>query len=216
MLSFVPGPLDRPLRVLALAAHCDDVEIGAGAMLLRLLQERPDTALCVVIAGSDDVRGAEACASAAALCARSDAPAPEVHLGGLPENVLPSHTPTVRDLVLAHGRPFAPDLVLSPHLLDRHQDHRVMAETAHQLFRDHPILEYEIAKYDGDLHTPNVYVPVSPEVARDKVDLLHEHFPSQHGRTWFDREAFFALLRLRGVECNAHYAEGFHVRKLVL
>ncbi len=216
MLSFVPRALGRPLRVLALAAHCDDVEIGAGATLLRLLREHPGASLCIVIAASDDLRAAEARASAAALAAHAGAAPPEVHLGSLPENVLPVHTTTVRDLVLAHGRPFAPDLVFSPHLLDRHQDHRVMAETAHQLFRDHPILEYEIAKFDGDLHTPNVYVPVAPEVAQAKVDLLHEHFASQRGRTWFDREAFFALLRLRGIECNAHYAEGFHVRKLVL
>jgi LmbE family N-acetylglucosaminyl deacetylase len=204
------------LRVLALGAHCDDIEIGAGATLLRLLGDRPGAALCILIAASDDGRAAEARASAEALGARAGIGELHVHVGSLPEVVLPAHTGDVRDLVLEHGRPFSPDLVLAPHALDRHQDHRTVAEVAHQLFRDHPIFEYEIAKFDGDLHTPNVYVPVSPEIAAMKVDHLHEHFPSQHGRTWFDREAFFALLRLRGIECNARYAEGFHVRKLAL
>jgi LmbE family N-acetylglucosaminyl deacetylase len=204
------------LRVLALGAHCDDVEIGAGATILRLLAERPGAALCIVIAASDDVRAAEARASASALVALAGAAPVELHVGALTENVLPAHTGAVRDLVLEHGRPFAPDIVFAPHLQDRHQDHRVVAEVAHQLFRDHPIFEYEIAKYDGDLHTPNVYAPVEPDTAAAKVDLLHQHFPSQHGRRWFDREAFLSLLRLRGIECNARYAEGFHVRKLAI
>ena len=216
MLRFLPRLEDRPLRVLALGAHCDDVEIGAGATLLRLLGEHPGAALCIVIEVSDERRAGEARRSAAALGRFAGVGELEVHVGTLSENVLPAHITAVREHVLAHGRPFAPDVVLSPHLLDRHQDHRVVAETAHQLFRDHPILEYEIVKYDGDLHTPNVYVPVAPEVATAKVDLLHEHFTTQHGRRWFDREAFFALMRLRGIECNAHYAEAFHVRKLVL
>lgn len=215
MLRFVPAVTERPLRVLALAAHCDDVEIGAGATLLRLLRDHAGASLRVVIASSDDVREAEARAAAASLAQESGA-AVDVFVGGLPENVLPAHTGTVRDLVLEHGRPFAPDLVFSPHLLDRHQDHRVLAETAHQLFRDHPILEYEIAKFDGDLHTPGIYAPASVEDATAKVDLLHACYPSQLGRTWFDREAFFALMRVRGIECNARYAEAFHCRKLAL
>lgn len=215
MLNLVPAGTDHPLRVLALAAHCDDVEIGAGATILRLLRDHEGASLCIVIASSDAEREAEARDAARALAAESGASV-DVYVGGLPENVLPAHTGTVRDLVLAHGRPFAPDLVFAPHLLDRHQDHRVLAETAHQLFRDHPILEYEIAKYDGDLHTPNVYAPASPDDATAKIDLLERCYPSQHGRTWFDRDAFFALLRVRGIECNARYAEGFHCRKLAI
>ena len=216
MLRFAPRALDHPLRVLALGAHCDDVEIGAGATLLRLLRENPDAELCVVIAASDAAREREARESAAAFATAGCAARVEVHVGGLDENVLPAHSGTVRELVLAHGRPFSPDLVFSPHLLDRHQDHCVVAEVAQQLFRDHPIFEYEIAKFDADLHTPNVYASVSLDDASRKADLLDTHFASQRGRTWFDREAFLALMRIRGIECNERYAEGFHVRKVLL
>jgi hypothetical protein len=61
-----------------------------------------------------------------------------------------------------------------------------------------------------------VYAAASPDDATAKVDLLERCYPSQHGRTWFDREAFFALMRVRGIECNARYAEGFHCRKLTI
>ena len=65
----------------------------------------------------------------------------------------------------------SPDLVFCPRRDDAHQDHRVVAELAWNTFRDHLILEYEIPKYDGDLATPNVYVPL------DEDDLPEEDRP---------------------------------------
>jgi len=43
-------------------------------------------------------------------------------------------------------------------------------------------------------------------------------FQTQHNKPWFQPETFLALMRLRGVECNAPsgYAEAFYCRKLVL
>jgi LmbE family N-acetylglucosaminyl deacetylase len=212
-LSFAQPP-DRPLRILCIGAHSDDIEIGAGGTIMHLLDAHLGAEVCWIVCASDDVRRKEAEASAHVVCA--GAGTLSTTIGDLPENVLPQHGAAVREMLVAHARPFAPDLVFSPHRDDLHQDHRLLAELALQLFRDHPILEYEIVKYDGDLHTPNVYVEVDESIARRKVDLLFEHFPSQQTRTWFDREAFFGLMRLRGIECNVKYAEGFHAHKLVI
>jgi LmbE family N-acetylglucosaminyl deacetylase len=212
-LSFAQPP-DRPLRILCIGAHSDDIEIGAGGTIMRLLASHPGTEVCWIVCASDDVRRREAEASVRAVCA--GAANVQTTIGELPENVLPQHVVAVRELLVAHARPFAPDVVFCPHRDDLHQDHRLLAEMALQLFRDHPILEYEIVKYDGDLHTPNVYVEIDDALAQRKVDLLFEHFPTQQSRTWFDREAFFGFMRLRGIECNARYAEGFHAHKLAL
>jgi LmbE family N-acetylglucosaminyl deacetylase len=207
-------PADRPLRILCIGAHCDDIEIGAGATIMHLLATHPNTEVCWVVCASTAIRRAEAEASARALC--MDAGLLTTAVAELPENVLPQHVAEIRELLEAHARPFRPDIVLCPHRDDLHQDHRLLAEMALQFFRDQPILEYEIAKYDGDLHTPNVYCEIEEDLAARKVDFLFEHFPTQLSRTWFDREAFFGLMRLRGIECNARYAEGFHVRKIVI
>jgi hypothetical protein len=93
----------------------------------------------------------------------------------------------------------------------------VIAELTWNTFRSHAVLEYEIAKFEGDLAHPGVYFPLSPAVDR-KVETLMECFPSQRQRQWFDADLFRAQLRLRGVECNApsRYAEAFHARKLIL
>jgi LmbE family N-acetylglucosaminyl deacetylase len=111
-----------------------------------------------------------------------------------------------------------PDLILTHHRHDRHQDHRLVADLTWNTWRDHLILEYEIPKYDGDLGSPNVFVALDDATARRKVDGILEHFPSQHRRAWFDADMFRGLLRLRGMEANApgRFAEGFYGTKVVL
>ena len=94
---------------------------------------------------------------------------------------------------------------------------RCSSQVTWQTFRDHPIWEYEIPKYDGDLGTPNAYVPLPAERGAAKVKAIMSAFRTQHGKSWFKAENLLALMRLRGLECRAEsgYAEGFHCRKLV-
>ena len=84
------------------------------------------------------------------------------------------------------------------------------------MFRDHLCLAYEIPKWDGDMTRPSVYFPLTTDIARRKVELLHKSFPSQRSRDWWDDEDFLGLARLRGMECRANYAESFHCGKFTL
>lgn len=200
-----------PLRIACLGAHCDDIEIGAGGTILRLLAEHPGSVVDWLVIASGDERRAEAEAACAAFCA--DAAEVRVRIEDFPESVMPSMTREIAEAVRSLAASATHDLVVCPTRHDRHQDHRVVAEIAHQKWRNHPIWEYEILKWDGDLTTPNLYVRLTDDVATHKLDLLAELFPSQRTKSWYDREAFAGLLRIRGVECAHRYAEGFHVRK---
>jgi LmbE family N-acetylglucosaminyl deacetylase len=207
-------PADGPRRILALGAHPDDIEIGAGGTLLRWLDEEPEAELRLVVCSATEERAAEARASATLL-----GPAERVRLAlhDLPDRLFPSAVVELKTL-LASVAADRPDVVLCPRLEDRHQDHRALAEATWQAFRDHLILEYEIPKYEGDLGTPNVFVPLTEALVERKVRHLLTAFPSQRDKTWFDAEAFRALPRLRGIEASApeRYAEAFTARKLVL
>ena len=215
MLSFLPTATTVPLKVFCLGAHADDLEIGAGGTLLRLLEERP-VELCWVVASADGSRAEEAHASATAMTA--GAVRCEVHVWDLNENLFPAQLGDLKSRLWELQKTFTPDLVLSHHLEDRHQDHRTCAEVIWQTFRDQPVLEFEIAKFEGDLGQPSVFVPLSAEQMEGKLRHLEAHFPSPAGRPWFDADAFRALARLRGVECNSPsgYAEAFTARKLTL
>ena len=94
----------------------------------------------------------------------------------------------------------------------------MIAELTWNTWRNHLIAEYEIPKYEGDLGAPNLFVPLPVTTARRKIDIIVRSFPSQAGRSWFRAGTFEAVLRLRGVECNAPegFAEAFHAPKLVI
>jgi LmbE family N-acetylglucosaminyl deacetylase len=206
---------DGPLRVLAVGAHSDDLEIGCGATLLTLAASGRDLSVdWVVCAAADETRAAEAEAGAAAMLANVDV---RVRIEGFRDGFLPYEGAAVKEL-FESLKPCAPDVVLTHWHGDAHQDHRLVAELAANTFRDHAVLGFEIPKYDGDLATPNLYVPVTREAAERKAEILMATFASQHDRTWFEPELFLSLMRLRGLECNAPsgYAEGFHSRKLTL
>lgn len=215
-LSLARPPDGAPPRLLAVGAHADDIEIGCGATILRLVAEHPGLSVdWLVLSGRGD-RAAEAADSAAAFLA--GAGATRVMVEGFRDGFFPYDGGAVKERFERLKAEVAPDLVLTHRLEDRHQDHRLVAELTWNTFRDHLILEYEIPKYEGDLGRPNLYVPVGQEHGERKVELLRKCFPSQAGRSWFSDDTFWATLRLRGIECNApgRYAEAFQARKLVL
>lgn len=209
-------PAGRGPRILVASAHPDDAEIGAGGTVARLLAERPDAAVTwLVLAAPDPARAAEARASVEHLLA--GAAGRVVDVGGLRDGYLPFLGVAPKEAVAAHAG-FDPDLVVGPRRDDAHQDHRLLAELLPQVFRGATILEYEVPKWDGDLGTANLYVPLSAAEAAAKVAHVLAHFPSQAGRGWFSADTFHAILRVRGVECRAvdGLAEAFVCRKLVV
>lgn len=204
--------LSRPPVLLALAAHPDDVEIGAGGTLLRLAQEVPGLVAVQVVLTGDDAR----CAEARAAFAAATGGRGEVRAAGLRDGYLPGEWARAKDALRELTQDLQPDLVLAPRLRDAHQDHRVVGELAGQVFRAPLRLHYEVPKRDGDLGPVAVYVPLGDDVVERKCALLAEHYRSQAGRDWFDPDVFRAVLRLRGTECGARWAEGFVAPALVL
>ena len=203
-------PEERPLSVLAVSAHPDDVEIGAGGTLLTLAESRPGlSARYVVLTGTEE-RHAEARAAAAAFLPEADL---TIDLHHLPEGRLPAVWDRVKDILEEVASTSAPDVIFAPSSADAHQDHRTIGEVLPTVFRDHLSLSYEIPKWDGDLGRPSLYVPLTADVAHRKVELLHKCFPSQVSRDWWDDEVFLGLARLRGMECRAPYSEGFACTK---
>ncbi|MGW8634069.1 PIG-L deacetylase family protein [Streptomyces sp. NPDC055793] len=211
MIGLGAGPLDR---IVAVGAHCDDIAIGAGGTLLTLCTARPGVRVdALVLSGGGGEREQEEQAALDAFCPGADL---RLAVLKLPDGRMPAHWEEAKAAVEELRGRTEPDLVLAPRTDDAHQDHRGLAELMTTAFRDHLVLRYEIAKWDGDLGRPVAYQPLSPEIAERKVRLLQEHYPSQRHRPWYDREAFLGLARIRGIECQARYAEAFAVTKLVL
>ena len=203
----------RPPTILLIGAHCDDIEIGCGGAVQRLVSCYPSARFVWVTLSSDPQRADETRAAAARLLA--EAPDPIVRVETFKGSYFPHCGPALKDY-FETLKAFNPDLILTHCRHDLHQDHRVANELTWNTFRDHAILEYEIPKFDGDLGRPNVFFALTRAEMKRKCDILIECFPSQMQRQWFTRDTFEAIARLRGIECNAPegYAEAFYSRKL--
>jgi LmbE family N-acetylglucosaminyl deacetylase len=203
---------DKPLNVLALGAHCDDIEIGAGGTLLKLFDSYEVNSVKWVVFASNDVRKKEATASANRfLGAVKNA---DIVIQAYRDGFLPFMASEIKDFFESIKRDFLPDIIFTHYRDDRHQDHRLVSDLTWNTWRNHLILEYEIPKYDGDLGIPNFYVPLDEKYITRRNKILMEAFESQRTKHWFDDDTFKALPRLRGMECASLFAEAFYGRKI--
>jgi LmbE family N-acetylglucosaminyl deacetylase len=209
-------PKDRPLNILCLGAHSDDIEIGCGGTILKLLSTNRSTSVYWVVLGAAGEREKEARESAERFLAAASHK--EILVKGFRDSFFPYIGAEIKEYFEEIKKQVSPDVIFTHFRHDLHQDHRLVSELTWNTFRDHLILEYEVIKYDGDLGTPNAYVHLSDEHARAKVKHILDVFKSQGSRSWFTEDAFMSIMRIRGLESNApqKFAEGFYCRKLVL
>ena len=207
---------NSPKKVLCLGAHCDDIEIGCGGSILKLIDSRKEIDVWWVVFSSDNVRGKEARNSANDFL--RSAKRKNIEIKNFRNSFFPFQGADIKEYFEQLKQDFHPDLVFTHYRKDLHQDHRLISDLTWNTFRNHLILEYEIPKYDGDLGSPNFFVHLDEVLCRDKTDKILKYFKSQNDKEWFTKDTFLSILRLRGMESNAprKYAEGFYCRKVVI
>jgi len=214
-LQFVPARTDRsPMTVLCLGAHSDDIEIGCGASIIKLVRSRVRVNIVWIVFSGDRQRAHEARASARLFLQRTASARVELH--DFRESYFPTHVGEIKDVFEELKTTTKPDLIFTHTAKDTHQDHRVLCELTWNTFRSHTILEYEIPKYDGDTGSPNVFIELDRKLIDIKTRYLMRCFATQRDRHWFTGETFLGLARLRGIQCAAPggFAEAFYGRKL--
>lgn len=212
----MPAAFDQLRTVLCLGAHADDIEIGCGGTLCKLIEQHPGLSVHWVVFSASEQRANEARQSADRFL--QDAGEHTIRVHDFRDSYFPHQAEAIKDTFHAIASEVSPDLIFSHRPNDAHQDHRVVSELTWCAFRNHVILEYEVPKYEGDLGQPNLLVQLSADHTQRKIEHLMSAFPSQESKPWYDEETFRALMRLRGLECHApsRFAEGFHTRKLVM
>jgi len=211
MISLTPVSLNS---VAVIGAHCDDIAVGVGATLMEIVRDKPDVIVhALVLTGGGTEREVEEKNAFAAICPATDV---RLTVADLPDGRFPDQWEMVKEHIAVFRRGCRPDMVFGPHRHDYHQDNRLVAELIPTEFRDHLVLGYEILKWESDLPNPTLYLPISEVTARQKTRMLAQCYPSRSGCDWFDEEVFLGLMRVRGVQCRARYAEAFTVEKAVL
>lgn len=204
---------NEPLNVLCLGAHCDDLEIGCGGSLLKLLDVRPKVNIYWQVFTSSPSRKQEAIDGANAFC--KNASSLTIKVLDYRDGYLPYEGEAVKESFEETKRNISPDLILTHYRHDLHQDHRKVSELTWNTFRNHMIWEYEIPKWDGDLGSPNTFVSLDKQIAEQKIAALQSVYNSQKAKKWFTDDLFWSMMRIRGMECNSAsgLAEAFYTRK---
>jgi len=203
-----------PLNILFLGAHSDDIEIGCGGTLLYLKQKYNIGHVSWIVFSASELRAKEATKSANLFLDGIDSK--NIEIKNFRDGFFPHQFAEIKEFFEKMKLDIPFDLVFTHYRIDRHQDHRTLSDLTWNTFRNHLVLEYEIPKYDGDMGSPNVFVPLDEKLVAQKNEIILKSFTSQANKHWFDSESFNALLRLRGMEAAVKYAEGFYGRKVVL
>ncbi|UCH01644.1 MAG: PIG-L family deacetylase [Candidatus Bathyarchaeota archaeon] len=205
----------RKPKILCLGAHPDDIEIGCGGTVLKIISDLPEAQFYWVVFSGDDNRAKEAKQSANVFLKGVESKT--IIVNDFKESYFPFFGVNIKDFFEKLKQKFSPDLVFTHCGNDAHQDHRLLSHLTWNTFRNNFILEYEIHKYDGDLGNPNLYSYLNEAFVQKKVKTICKVFQSQNRKPWFSEDTFKSILRIRGVESNSPngYAEAFYCRKIV-
>jgi LmbE family N-acetylglucosaminyl deacetylase len=160
------------LRMLAVGAHPDDIELGAGGLVAKAHELGHRVAFLILTdeGAHGPRRRREAVRAAGAL---GVAPG-DVHFAGFPDGRLRADGPSVgrvRQLMRRHG--VRPDVVVTHTQADSHNDHAEAGRIAHAAFRDTAYLHFSIhISAEIDRFSPRVFVRLTPERLRAKSRAL--------------------------------------------
>lgn len=205
-------------RILVLAAHTDDGELGCGATMARFVEEGRDVyyaafSTCdksVPIGFPSDILKDELSRATAVL--------------GIPkENVL-VYDYEVRRLsyqrqelleeLVKLSREIRPDIVFMPAVHDLHQDHFTVAAEGMRAFKNTSILGYE-QPWNNTVFETKCFVPVKEKHVAIKLKAL-QCYESQQFRTYLNPEFIYGLARTRGTQLGVEFAEAFEVMRWIM
>ncbi len=205
-------------RVLVLAPHTDDYELGAGGTISRLMESGSDLS-CAIFSTCDksvpkgfpkDCLMHESRAAATVLGLRQD----KLQIFNFPVREFHVYRQEILEHLVRIRDEFQPNLVLVNGGSDIHQDHQILHNEAVRAFRETTVLGYELPWNMIDFSSKAV-VALEP-VHIELKNMALAAYKSQMHRKYFDKEFISGWAQVRGVTIGATFAEAFEVIRWVV
>jgi LmbE family N-acetylglucosaminyl deacetylase len=205
-------------RILILAPHTDDGELGCGGTIVKLLGEGAEVFYVAFSTAEASVPEGfptnqleiEVKKATAAL--------------GIPAENLFIYKYQVRKLnyvrqeileELIRLRPsINPDTVFLPSSKDIHQDHSTIHQEGIRAFKHSSILGYELI-WNNLAFSTDCFIPLRGEQVDQKIKAL-KAYQTQEGRHYMEPDFIRSLARVRGTQIDTDYAEAFEVIRLII
>ncbi|MGE5708489.1 MAG: PIG-L deacetylase family protein [Bacteroidota bacterium] len=211
------------MRIVAIGAHLDDIELACGGTLAKAAEEGHQVRM-LVLSESDysnyhgDVLRTKDEALQEGRNAACILGVEDLVILKNPTKDIPYHSVVVEQIE-AQIDDFQPDLIFSHWTFDTHQAHQGAALSTISAARRFPsILMYEPMVPSGRSYVgfrPQLYHDISATIGK-KLDALraHEGQFRKYGQSWID--AVEARARHRGFELGCGYAESFEILRMEL
>jgi LmbE family N-acetylglucosaminyl deacetylase len=205
-------------RVLVLAPHTDDAELGCGGTIARLLKDGADVFVAAFSTAEESLPpgAAPTLLRDEFLCAMETlgVPPSNIFVFGYPVRRLSYHRQELLEELVKLRKQIDPGLVFLPSSSDLHQDHQTLNMEGLRCFKDMTIWGYE-------LPWNTISFPAQAFVTLEKCELQAkwnalQAYKSQFelGRPYFSWEFIESLARIRGVQVKSAYAEAFEVMRI--
>lgn len=204
-------------RVLVLAPHTDDGELGAGGTISKLIENGSEVFYVAFSTAEESVPN-----GLPRDILKTEVKNATLKLGIKNENLLIFNYQVrklnfVRQEILEElikiKENVEPELILMPCLNDIHQDHSTIAQEGLRAFKTKTILGYELIWNNLSFNT-TAFVKLEERHIQAKADALKE-YKSQGIRDYMSEDFIFSLAKTRGVQIGTTYAEVFEVKRLI-
>jgi len=207
----------QPSRILVLAPHTDDGELGCGGTISRLYTEGREVWYAAFCLCSASLPGHLPADTLAMECKKATAilgiPPDRLILFNYEVRQLPQYRQQVLEELLQLNKTIHPDMVLLPAASDVHQDHQVIHQEGLRAFKNTTFAGYELPWNNYSFRT-NFFMQLTPADLERKIASLNA-YGSQSHRNYMQEDFTRSLAKVRGVQCNHEYAEAFEIYKLI-
>jgi LmbE family N-acetylglucosaminyl deacetylase len=205
-------------KILVLAPHTDDAELGSGGTIARFVEEGRDVFVAAFSTAEESLP--EGFPSTTLADEFKDAmpilgvPLDHLIVYNFPVRRLEYHRQEVLEHIVRLRCEIAPDLVFLPSGNDLHQDHQVVHAEGVRAFKDISILGYELPWNHIDF-SAQAFCALERRHVEQKWSAL-QCYRSQLmlGRLYLTKEFIEGIARVRGVQIKTDWAEAFEVIKL--
>ena len=205
-------------KALVLGPHPDDVEFGCMGTLLKLIEKGVEVHYAVFSMCEKSVpKGLPPDVIKKELLQvvkELKLPKKNLHLFNYEVRRFPQFRQEILEDLVALNKKINPDLVFLPSSSDIHQDHQTIHMEGKRAFKFNMILGYELPWNNFNFQT-DYYTLLDEEKVNEKVRIIGL-YASQKSRSYNDEDFLKSLLRIRGTQVKAKYAEAFEVIRLIV
>ncbi len=200
------------LKILLLSPHTDDVELGAGATLNKLLKKNEIMWIVFSIARESVPKNLnENVLKNEFISVANMIDINNYKIFDFPVRNFPLFRQDILEELIKLRDTFNPELVIGPSKNDIHQDHATIYNEMIRAFKLSSIISYELP-WNQNKFEIQLISKVTKAQMEMKMEMINCYkSQKQKNRPYFDRNFIFSMAKLRGLQSNSEYAEAFEV-----